>query len=142
MFDPFFGTEDRRCGIIRASNPKIEEMSNPKPELLRAVRDGAVHGGTAGRGGDGQDGTPTGRFAQEITVPLTLQTIEEYPPRRVYGSTNKGDLFCSGRAQQGDSARDDYRHVTRQSTCTIFPRQTAAGGLEDDPSSAGQLPAA
>ena len=47
---------------------------------------------------------------------------------------------CSGRAQQGNDARDDYRHVTRPSTCTIFPRRTAAGALEDDPSSVGRLP--
>ena len=49
---------------------------------------------------------------------------------------------CSGRAQQGNAACDEYRHVTHQSTCTIFPRRTAADALEDDPSSAGPLPAA
>ena len=51
---------------------------------------------------------------------------------------------CSGRAQQGNGARDDYRHrrVTRPSSCTIFPRRAPAGALEDDPSSAGRLPAA
>ena len=42
-------------------------------------------------------------------------------------------------AQQGNDARDDYRHVTRPSTCTIFSRRTLAGALEDDPSSAGRL---
>ena len=61
------------------------------PDIPRAGRDGAGHGGTAGRGGDGQDGTPTGRSAQETTVPLTLQTIEESPPGRLSGSTNKGN---------------------------------------------------
>ena len=49
---------------------------------------------------------------------------------------------CSGRARQGNVARDDYRHVTRPSTCTIFPRRTVADALEDDRSSAGPLPAA
>ena len=37
----------------------------PNPDKSQAGRDGAAHGGTVGRGGDGQDGTPTGRFAQE-----------------------------------------------------------------------------
>ena len=47
--------------------------------------------------------------------------------------------FCSRRAQQGNSARDCYRHMTRPSFCIIFLRRTAAGGLEDDPSLAGSL---
>ena len=55
-------------------------------DIPRAVRDWAAHGGTAGRVGDGQDGTPTGRFAEEITIPLNFQTNEEYPPGRVSGS--------------------------------------------------------
>ena len=50
------------------------------PDIPRAGRDGAAHGGTAGRGGAEQDGTPTDLFAQETTVPHTLQTIEENPP--------------------------------------------------------------
>ena len=49
---------------------------------------------------------------------------------------------CSRRARQGKLQRDDYRHLTRPSTCTIFPRRTAASELEDDPSSAGPPPAA
>ena len=61
------------------------------PDIPRAGRDRAAHGETAGRGGVGQDGTPTGRFAQETNAPLTIQTIEENPPGRVSGSTNKGN---------------------------------------------------
>ena len=45
-------------------------------------------------------------------------------------------------AQQRNFARDDYRHMTRPSTCTVFPKRTAAGGLEDDPSPAVPLLAA
>ena len=45
------------------------------PDIPRAGRDVAAHGGTAWRGGDGQDGTPTGLFAQETTVPFTFQKI-------------------------------------------------------------------
>ena len=47
------------------------------PDIPRAGKDGAAHGGTAGQGGDGQDGTSTGRSAQEITAPLIFQTIEK-----------------------------------------------------------------
>ena len=51
-----------RCLFV----PVFVESKNP--DIPRAGRDGAAHGGTAGRGGDGQDGTPTDRFAQETTV--------------------------------------------------------------------------
>ena len=37
----------------------------------------AVHSKAAGRGGTGQDRTPTGRFAQDTTVPLAPQGIED-----------------------------------------------------------------
>ena len=48
------------------------------PDIPRAGRYGAAHGGTAGPGGDGQHRTPTtGLFAEEKTNSLTPQTIEE-----------------------------------------------------------------
>ena len=47
------------------------------PDIPRAGRYGAAHGGTAGPGGDKQHRTPTGRFAQEKAAPLTPQTMEE-----------------------------------------------------------------
>ena len=59
------------------------------PGILRAGRDEVAHGGTAGRGGDGQDRTPTGRFAQETTVLLAFPNIEENCFERFSGSTNK-----------------------------------------------------
>ena len=59
-------------------------------------RDGAAHGGTAGQDGDGQGGTPTGRFAQETTDPLTHQTIEENLLGRVSGRTDKGNPMSTG----------------------------------------------
>ena len=40
------------------------------------------------RGGAGQDGTPTDRFAQETTVPLTLQSIKHNCPERFFRSTD------------------------------------------------------
>ena len=46
-------------------------------------------------------------------------------------SDPKGDSF-SGRAHFRQIQRNDYRHINRSSICTIFPRRTAAGGLEDD----------
>ena len=60
-------------------------------DIPRAGRDGAAHGGTAGRGGDGQGATPTGRLAQETAVSPTFQTVEENPPGRVSSSTNTGN---------------------------------------------------
>ena len=43
------------------------------PDIPQAGRGGAAHGEAAGRSGAGQDGTPTGRSAQETTVSLALQ---------------------------------------------------------------------
>ena len=47
------------------------------PDTPRAGRVGAAHGGAAGRGGAGQDGTPLGRSGPESTFPLALQQIEK-----------------------------------------------------------------
>ena len=47
------------------------------PNMPRASRYGAAHGGTAGLGGDGQHRTPTGLIAQGKTASFTLQTMEE-----------------------------------------------------------------
>ena len=44
----------------------------PNPNLPRAIRVGAAHGGATGRGGAGQNGTPTGRVGQKLTVPVAL----------------------------------------------------------------------
>ena len=70
------------CGIIII----VLYLSNPKPQ---SGRDGAAHCGTAGRGGDKQDRTSTGLFAQEIIVPPTLQTIEKDPSGRAPESKNR-----------------------------------------------------
>ena len=43
------------------------------PDIPRAGRVGAAHGGAAGRGGAGQDRTPTDRFDQKTSVPRTFQ---------------------------------------------------------------------
>ena len=44
-----------------------------KPDIPRASRGGAAQGEAAGWGRDGQDGTPTNRFAQNTTVPRVPQ---------------------------------------------------------------------
>ena len=54
---------------------KIYTYRVQNPDLPRASRGEAAHGGAAGRGGDGLDGTPTGRSEQNTTVPLNLETI-------------------------------------------------------------------
>ena len=56
----------KRCHITcRVQNTNIPQ----------AVRVGAAHGGTAGRGRDGLHRTPTGRLAKEATVSVTLQIV-------------------------------------------------------------------
>ena len=58
------------------------DLSIPKP--------GHDLGRTAGRrGGVGQDGTPTEQFAQETSIPRTLEGIEDKSPERFSRSTNK-----------------------------------------------------
>ena len=59
------------------------------PDIPWAGRGGAAPGGATGLGWAGQDGTPTGRFAQEATVPVALQGIENNCPECLFGSTNK-----------------------------------------------------
>ena len=61
------------------------------PDIPRAGRHGAAHGGTAGPGRDRQHRTPTGRFVQEKTTLFILQTMEKCFPRRFFGSTNKAN---------------------------------------------------
>ena len=103
-----FGVEERRWGVFfedggssskmgggsAKRTPIFEEpfhlrtcrIQNPD---IRAGRVGATHGGAAGRGGAGQDGTPTDRFAQETIVLRTVQGMEDNRPERFFGSTNK-----------------------------------------------------
>ena len=66
-----------------------------KPDIPRAGRAGAAHGGAAGRGGAGQDGPPKGRFAQETTDPLAPQGIGDNCPGRRFGSMDKRNIiYC------------------------------------------------
>ena len=59
------------------------------PDIPRAGRVRAAHGGVAGRGGAGQGGTQTDRFAQDTTVPRTRQGMVHTCPERFLRSTNK-----------------------------------------------------
>ena len=69
----------------------VLHFSNPKPGHTTggSGRPGARR--AAGRGRAGQDGMPTGRFAQETTVPLAPSTVEDNCFERPPGSTNKGN---------------------------------------------------
>ena len=60
-------------------------------DIPRAGRGGAAHGGAAVRSGAGQDGTQTGRFAQETTFPLAPKTTRAWRTTvlNVFGSMNK-----------------------------------------------------
>ena len=65
-------------------------------DISQTRRGKAAHGGAAGRDGAGQDGTPTGWFAQKITSPLAPQGfdgIEDNCPERLFGNTNK-QILC------------------------------------------------
>ena len=55
----------------------------------QAGRGGAAKCETAGRGGVGQDGTPTSAFAKERTAPPALQGIVDNCPERLCGSAEK-----------------------------------------------------
>ena len=56
IFDPLFGAEDRRWGVLRSSGTKIEDLSNKNPNKLQAGQDGAAHDGTAGEARTGRTG--------------------------------------------------------------------------------------
>ena len=58
--------------------------------MPRAGQVVAAYGKAAEQSGAGQDGTPTGRFAQETTVPLALQGlqgIEHKSLEHLFGNT-------------------------------------------------------
>ena len=75
-------------GVVNNFDLSFLTCRNQNSDIPRASRYVTAHGGTAGRGEDGQNGMPTNRFAQNTAVLLTPQTIEENPLGRVSGSTN------------------------------------------------------
>ena len=91
-------------------------LSNPKPghttggSGLRAQRSG-------GDGRAGQNGTPTDRFAQERTAPLTLWRIKAKRCGRLFGSTNKRNLMeTDGGTQRPFDNR--FNRGTRSALCS------------------------
>ena len=77
------------CKPAEKQNPRLT-CRVQKPDKQQAGQCRAAHGGRpsdAGRGGAGR--VADGRFAQEITVPLAYQNIENKPPGRFCRSTNK-----------------------------------------------------
>ena len=70
-------------GSVRSGNNRPSCFRIQNPDIARAGRVGAAHGGAAGLGGAGQDGTPTERFAQETPDPRTPQGIERTCPERL-----------------------------------------------------------
>ena len=68
-------------------------IQNPDIRTTGGSRRGAARrSGTVRQSGAGQDGTATGRFAQETTVPPApqgFQGIENNNPELLFGSTNK-----------------------------------------------------
>ena len=84
------------------------------PVIPRVGREGVAHGGTAGQGGNGQDGRPTDQSAQETTALCILQTSEDTPPGPISGSTNKGNPVLTERG-------------TKQPVEPLFIRSLSAG---------------
>ena len=69
--DPLVSSQKTRSVRHPINTCRIQNLDIPQ-----AGRVGAAPGGAAGRGGAGQDGRPTERFAQGTTVPRTAQGIK------------------------------------------------------------------
>ena len=81
----------RQFGSPR-KQPSFSITQTPDDSKTRTYHGRVESGRTAGRrGGAGQDGTPTKRFAQETSVPRTLRGIENTSPERLSRRTNKGN---------------------------------------------------
>ena len=63
------------------------------PDIPRAGRVRAAHGGAAGRDRAEQDGAPTDRFAQEVTFPRTSQGIVRTCPDRLF-RRQTSEILC------------------------------------------------
>lgn len=72
---------------------KVHNLSNPKPGRTTVGSGRAVNGRAARRGEAGQDGTPTGMFAQVRTVSLGIKVDVDNSPESFFGSKNKGNLM-------------------------------------------------
>ena len=115
-----------RKSVFRSSVRAVSRIEVPRPERTRQAETNPTAGVRELR--TETPGVPK-------TSPGCRGVISNYRGARKCGfgakSGPKG-AFCSRRAQQGKLQRDGYRHLTRLSTCTIFLRRTAAGGLEDN----------
>ena len=79
--------------IEHITGSKMVSRANPtsriqKPDIPRAGRGRTAHGGAAGRGEAGQDGSPTNRFAKELIVSVALSSIVQNCSERLFRSTN------------------------------------------------------
>ena len=79
----------------------MQGMSGKNSNIPRAEWFGAAQSGAAGRDGTEQDRTPTGRFAQEITVPVGPKGIEDNCPEHFLASSNKGLVESKTRTLYG-----------------------------------------
>ena len=84
----FFGCTQQLGCLLLDIVKSVASKTRTYHGRVGAGRGGPAHGGGARRGAAGQYGTLTGRFAQETTVPLALQTTEDNCPERFFGSTN------------------------------------------------------
>ena len=79
---------------MKMQNKETNYRSCPKPEhtTLGLCRSSAR---AAGCGGAGQNGTPMGRVAQKLTVPIALQSIVDSCPDRFVASMIKTNSYVN-----------------------------------------------
>ena len=82
------------------------------PDIPRAGRVGAAHGGGAGRGGRGRVGRQAGFFIQETTAPLALWGLDNNCPGRFLRSMQNGNPMQTGRGTKPVLNRRDEKRFS------------------------------
>ena len=112
-----------RCGLRRLR--KLFPIQRARGFTNRSAETGKVN--TKPRRIQSRNSENAERSNREEKYPGRRGVINNYRGAGKCGLSEKigpKAAFCSRRAQQRNNARDDHWHVTRPSTCTIFPRRT------------------
>ena len=81
------------------------------PDIPRADRFWAAPSGAAGRGEDGQDRTPTGRFAKGLIVPLATRASNTIV-LNVFSQARTNEILCKPQEEGGTKRPVDPRLVS------------------------------
>ena len=100
--------------LFESTNKRIPFLTCriQNPDIPWAGRVGAAHGGAAGRGRAGQDGTPTDRFAQETTVPRTPKASNT-PVLNVSSEARTKEILCKSMGEQKPHSDQRFIHGTK-----------------------------